>query len=397
MKRVITTVGTSIFDNYFKTKNDIKTLYLNIKDKSYTEEYENYKNQAGKIKDALSNFYRNKKNYSEDISAEIKSINKIKSHLKEELEIYLLASDTINSYLASKILEELLIENDFIVYFNEKFDVIKDLQVEDRDRFVNSGLPNLIQRIENIAVGNIEASDDVSGFTGDGYYSNIIFNISGGYKATIPYITMIAQVNGAELYYIFEDTEELITIPSMPVTLNMGLFDKYSMQFKALEEGIDNYNKWAQNNYEFVQKADACIQVVDNIAMLSPLGQILWKNYMSNHAIFFATEEVLKEIENNRTLLEKVIKFTNKEIRENKTEIKGKGKYQHYVYDDGNNDYRIFYYEKEGNVYIYEVFADEEEETKYLDSDTKSSKDYDPNIYCLIDKVTKEIKYDYFK
>ena len=386
-------VGTSIFENYFKKMQNVKTLYDNIKGKSYTFEYEDYKNQAEKIKNEILKFYKD--NYKDDISAEIKSINKIKAYLKQDLQICLLASDTINSYIASKILEELLIEKGFDTYFNDKLDVIKDLQVEDRDRFINDGLSNLIQRIENIAIGNIIGnvvnSNYVSDLNSEGCYNNVIFNISGGYKATIPYLTMIAQINGSNLYYIFEETEELITIPPMPITINMELFDEFNKEFKMLEKGIDNYNKWKQYNFSFVQKAGSCIQTIDNYALLSPLGEILWRNYKAKHANFFTTEEVLEKIKNNEILIDKVIKCINEETRHSKTEKKGVGKNKYFVYDDGNNDYRIFYFEKEGDLYIYEIFDDEEKQIKYLNDNTKSKKDYNPDIYCSIDKTTKKI------
>lgn len=389
MKKVITTVGTSIFENYFKTMKNIRNLYDNIKDKSFTEDYEAYQGQANKIKDEVLKFY--KTNYTEDISAEIKTINKIKANLKEELEIYLIASDTINSYIAAEILKELL-KQDYKVHFNKKHDVIKDLQVKDKDRFVNEGLPNLIQRIENIAVGNVEESNFVGKFSSDGCYNNVIFNISGGYKATIPHLTMIAQINGSDLYYIFEETEELITIPSVPITINMELFDEYAKQFKELEDGIDNYSKWKEENYVFVQKASSCIQVADNIADLSTLGTILWRNYKTKNVYFFATDEVIRKIESNKILAEKVIKFMNKETRDSKTEKKGVGNSKHFVFDDGNNDYRIIYYEKGEDVYIYKIFDDEEEQVKYLKDPNNKPENYNPNIYCSINRATKELE-----
>ncbi len=73
MIKIITTVGTSLFENYLKEKEDIKTYYKQIKDKNYRE-YEEYFNPIEKIKRAILNFYS--KNRSEDISAEIKSVKK---------------------------------------------------------------------------------------------------------------------------------------------------------------------------------------------------------------------------------------------------------------------------------------------------------------------------------
>lgn len=37
MKKAITMVGTSIFNNYFERMSEISTHYNNIKEKSYTE------------------------------------------------------------------------------------------------------------------------------------------------------------------------------------------------------------------------------------------------------------------------------------------------------------------------------------------------------------------------
>src|SRR5690606_4289984 len=98
------------------------------------------------------------------------------------------------------------------------------------------------------------------------------------------------------------------------------------------------YSKWKEENYVFVQKASSCIQVADNIADLSTLGTILWRNYKTKNVYFFATDEVIRKIESNKILAEKVIKFMNKETRDSKTEKKGVGNSKHFVFDDGNND-----------------------------------------------------------
>ena len=77
MIKVITMVGTSIFNNYLKKKRDIESSYKTIKDRSY-DEYEEYKNQAEGVRRAVVSFYKG--GYTADICAEIKSINKIKTY-----------------------------------------------------------------------------------------------------------------------------------------------------------------------------------------------------------------------------------------------------------------------------------------------------------------------------
>lgn len=226
MKKLITTVGTSLFENYLRQRRDIEDYYERIKEACY-DEYEEYKSYAERIKRSIINYYN--KYLPDEASAEIKSIRKINKDLKDELEIYLIATDTIASFIAATVIKEFLEKEDFKVYFNCEIDVIKGLQVKNRQIFINQGLSNLIRRIENI--------------TG-GYYEEVIFNISGGYKAVIPYLTLMAQINGCEMYYIFEDTEELIEIPPGPVTLKNEVFDSFKEEFIELENGIDNYPKW---------------------------------------------------------------------------------------------------------------------------------------------------------
>lgn len=374
MIKLITTVGASLFDNYLEVKKDIKTYYDNMKDKSYSE-YEDHLNKIETIKKAILGLYKNRR--SMDISAEVKSINKIKGYLKEGVDVYLIATDTIVSCVAADIIKDLLLADGFNVFFEPKIDVIKGLQVKDKGLFINDGLINLIRRIDAISAG---------------YYGNVAFNISGGYKANIPYITIMAQINGCNIYYIFEDTEELISIPAVPINIDTELFERYSREFAELESYVENYSEWEQRHNEFITKASSCIERTGNMACLSPLGLILWENYKSRYIEFFATQNVIRKMESNKALVQKVVKFlTDDEIRENKTEIKGLA-IKHRVYDDGNNDYRIVYGESGDKIYIYEVFDYEPDEIKFLNDPRKSNKieDYEFKPY-KIDKQSLAI------
>lgn len=349
-------MGTSLFDNYRKEKKDIEGYYESIKEVSF-KDCDEYTNCIERIKKSITNYYS--KRLPDDASAEIKSMRKIKRYLKEDIEVYLLATDTIASFVAASTIKEFLEKENFKVYFNPQNDVIKGLQVKDKQIFLNQGLPNLVRRIENI--------------TG-GYYQGAIFNISGGYKAVIPYLTLMAQINGCEMYYVFEDTEELIEIPPGPITLKNEVFDLFNREFMELKAGIDNYAKWEENHYEFVKAARACIEVYDNMAVLSPIGEILLGNYTNRFCVFFATDEVIEKIRRNETLARVVVKFLSVEsIRRSKTQFKGT-KIKHKVYDDGDNDYRIVYDEKDNQIYIYAIFDYEPDEVKFLKDPEQSNK-----------------------
>ncbi|MGB9762948.1 MAG: hypothetical protein ACPLW7_02930, partial [Minisyncoccia bacterium] len=101
MRKVITMVGTSLFENYIDEKEDniFKEAYEDFKDlKVNAENLDHHSEKRENIETALNEtwFRKNKQN----ASAEIKSLIKLKEELKEDFEIHLLYSDTALSRLA---------------------------------------------------------------------------------------------------------------------------------------------------------------------------------------------------------------------------------------------------------------------------------------------------------
>lgn len=271
--KVITMVGTSLFENYLKEKgdNNVRNYLNDIKEKS-SREYDEEEGRINAIKKQINDWV-NKKSEKEEISAEVKSLVKLKEKFKEEFEIYLLCSDTIKSKLAGEILKEVL--NNFPLFKNDRVEfseksIIEDLQVYSADNFLRNGLSNLVERIEEISRG---------------YWEDILINITGGYKVIIPYLTILAQINKVSLYYIFEETNELIHIPSSPLNINFGLFEKYSHILSKIEEGIENINEFKREVPEydvFYSDFKTLLCEIDNGVLFNPLGNIFWRKYKSS-------------------------------------------------------------------------------------------------------------------
>jgi putative CRISPR-associated protein (TIGR02619 family) len=272
MKKVTTMVGTSLFENYLEENSNytnFKNAYNYFKNnKSKAIDLDKESNRKGNIERSLEkNYFKNNQN----ASAEIKSLIKLKEELKEELEIYLLYSETALSRLAAEILYKVFSEyqpydelKDCEVKKPKK---IKGLQVWDRREF-NEGLENLINEIDKIS---------------NGYYDYIIINITGGYKVTIPYLTIFAQVNNCPIYYIFEDTEELIEITPTPMDINWGLLEKYSHLLKKFSEGVydmKNLRKEYSEYDSFYNEFKSLLWIDNDLGELNPLGKIFWKKYI---------------------------------------------------------------------------------------------------------------------
>ncbi len=372
MKKIITMVGTSIFDDYFEHSSDktFKNHFEALKDRQ-SKDYNNEPRKIKYIKEKISRWL--KEVDIKNASAEIKSLIKLKENLQDDFEVYLFSSDTILGRLAGEILKEELEEEreKLLVFEDDKIilNIIEDLQVKDSKKFMN-GMRNLIEKTFEIT---------------SGYWDNTVINITGGYKATIPYLTILAQLNGCPIYYIFEDQDALIEIPSLPLStevINCEDLRNNKDIIAKLQKGIDNEKDYNELIYsDFYRKYGVMVweDWVNNspIAELNPLGKIIWETCKNKLFEFYANSQSKQKINNSQRIQEVISKkFWREEIRNNKTEYKSDG---HQVYDDGDNPIRIFYFLKEGQVYIYNVFDDHEEYERYLNSvpfneDIKSQK-----------------------
>jgi len=358
MKKVITTVGTSIFTNCLKQREDIRPHFDALENASASN-WNSYQNRIEMLRSVVSEWARD----NLQASAELKSTKKIQAYYNEPLDVFLIATDTVLCRLAAEIIRDLLVSagNDFTVFFNPQIDVITGLQVTDKRSLISEGLCRLVDRINQIAGGDLDT---------EGYYRGIVFNITGGFKAVIPYITIMAQINGCEMAYIYEDTDTLITIPKVPIKIDFDLFQELASEINMLRQGIDRYR--SMRNERFIRLEEhGMVEMSGDVAMLSPLGTIFHNRYQNRFFTFYATEEVSTKIETN-TELKRILltKFSNPELRQAKTELKGIN-HKKYIYDDGNNPYRIAYLIINGELYVYRIFDDEQEQQKYLMADER--------------------------
>jgi hypothetical protein len=195
--------------------------------------------------------------------------------------VYFLSSDTILSNLAARIIKEFASEwSELKNYVSIKISVIDKLRVDDRKNFTY-GMVNLIQRIYQIANENWE---------------NVVINISAGYKASIPYLTILAQVNKCDIFYTFENTDALIEIPYIPLSINWSLFEENEEFFFSLDK---EEIKELSNGLFYRDEIKALIERTDDMISLNPLGVTLWERYKVRFSIFYVEKELLSDIKNS--------------------------------------------------------------------------------------------------
>ncbi len=269
--KVLTPVGTSLFSNCMKKHSGLGSKYRrlescgDIPDDWLPPKHKGRDNSRSKVLEwAVDN---------DEASAEITSLLKIQEKLRQPVSAHLIATETIQSRLAAEILKEIFEKSswpDIKVHFG-KDHVITGLQIVNSRRFEKEGMPELILAIETM--------------TG-GYFENAVLNITGGYKATIPYLTIMGQINNMSLYYTFEEPpHELIEIPQAPIGINWGLFEKYRHVISELAEGVeDSWESFSRKNH-LDEDFRACIyedKINENdLIGLNAIGEMFWRRYQN--------------------------------------------------------------------------------------------------------------------
>ncbi|NUV00001.1 hypothetical protein XO12_07825 [Marinitoga sp. 1154] len=300
MKKVITTVGTSLFSNYFDTtKNSdidssLKNHYKMLEDKTYSE-YENNKERSDRIKSKIQQWVNN----NPYASAEISSIHKTKEEFKDEdIEVYLLATDTILSFLSAEIIKEYF-ENNHIkgieVYFNPKYDVILDLQVKEFNKFEN-GKNNLINKISNLMEMFFK---DEKKFEKKMKLlrKNVLFNITGGYKGIIPIMTILAQLYECKIIYKFEESDDLVSIPRIPINFDPILTESLfiDLWFKREDNNHNFKNEDKLKEYGFIDKDNKITALGKLFYKISEFKQAISENVFGYYVEYKVLEYLYNE------------------------------------------------------------------------------------------------------
>lgn len=278
MKKIIMMTGTSLFENYMEDRKDdtnFRNYVEDLRDRD-GKEYDTEKSRTDYLNNKIIEWLKNKTDKT-NASAEIKSLVKLKEELKDDFEIYLLCSDTVLSRLAGEILKEKLSDIQSLSPYHIFRYTIADIQVKSMEQF-KKGMCNLINKIYHIA---------------GSYWANIVINITGGYKATVPYLTILAQVNKCPIYYIFEGVDALIKIPYIPLDINWKVFEENENFFMELErKEIEEI----PSGINYREEVESLIERVDNLISINPLGITLWEKYKERYDIFYISEIVENSI-----------------------------------------------------------------------------------------------------
>lgn len=172
------------------------------------------------------------------VSAELNSLDRIlECHLPldDNSKLHFFVSETVAGALAGRVIAD---------FARERFGtpkttvhIIEGLQVDDGRRFRLHGLSEVIRNTYKILNSNHAHPETF----------RRIINPTGGFKAVIPYMTIIGMLEGnVEMSYIYEHSSDVITLGSLPVR----------MDFEAVEASYD-----ALNEIDFLGRRTECDEV----------------------------------------------------------------------------------------------------------------------------------------
>jgi len=225
-KLILVTVGTSALEKCCDKNKypDVEELAIQLNRKGetsqlYTEVKENV------LKNLKTNTQRNVENRDTDyskLSAELASLlamgkNPGIGKIENDDRIVLLHSDTTDGKLCAEANAEVMRQevkiNDEVkkkIWHVEEPIKIEDLRVDDPENFYN-GLQNLKTKVTSLVKGP---------------QSNY-FNITGGFKGVIPFITVLAwDLLFPKLFYLYEKSEQIVVLSRPNNWPTDSVFDK---------------------------------------------------------------------------------------------------------------------------------------------------------------------------
>lgn len=266
MKYIITTIGTSAIekaeinvDNYRNQSYDYFDNRPEDLKQNVDELYEKYK----KLKDI------DLKNNLQSTSAEIKSLYKL--GVNEDTFNYLICSDTAECRICTEFLKKFIEEK-----FESQSSILKidGLKVDNSQDFQTKGLKNLGKEVLKIL-------DELTHENRINENNPVIFNLTGGYKATIPYLTIFAMLYKIPICYIYEDTDEIIEIPPVPINYDFEFIKNNVETFVEIEANTA-ISRLPQNISNINKKI--YFQQEGNSFTTSYFGDIMWEKYKQQNS-----------------------------------------------------------------------------------------------------------------
>lgn len=220
--KIISFVGTSLFENYQKIHKLKCKDFEVLRDKLAPFDNDWYQDGTRLACDRIEKEVTKKPQFwrkGEDASAEIKSLLKIAKKEPQPVEVQLIATDTVLSVLAATLIKKWFAmkegnTNISQVHFELPKDPL-DSQRNSRHIIKQLNFRKTHGKEDNYKMGfqNLDwlLAQETAATKKTG--QQLIFNITAGYKAVIPMMTLLAYTKNIPLKYMYDDLHPSAEIP----------------------------------------------------------------------------------------------------------------------------------------------------------------------------------------
>lgn len=137
--------------------------------------------------------------------------------------VHLCVSDTPEGTLAARVIEHVLDAEGW----NVSLSVVPELGLAAgvTEAAAARGLRNLASTVARAILEG-------------GTPANVAVDVTGGFKGQTAIATVAAQMLGATVLYRYEEAKHLVRIPTLPVTLDLSIFDRWADDLEALDGAV---------------------------------------------------------------------------------------------------------------------------------------------------------------
>jgi len=182
--------------------------------------------------------------------------------LEKNDKVILLSTDTIYGKLSAEIVKWYLAENSLCDEQSISIEVVDGLQAKDGQRFRKTGLLNLFNLLTRFE------------------HNNVIFNVTGGFKSVVPYLSLMGMLFNKPVQYIHEDSNDVISLINIPLLIDENIIFQVENKLRRIEnESSISKEEWMKGLDYYDKRFESLIEEQGKEITLSGIGLIFWEKF----------------------------------------------------------------------------------------------------------------------
>jgi len=200
---------------------------------------------------------------------------------KDREKCYLLPSNTPKAICCAEVIKKYIFGINALNHVYEVTEIrsIKGLDPLDGKAFRTRGVSNMLDAIHEI----IECEKKTS--------ETIYINVTGGFKGTVPYATLMGILHARDnvvINYLFEDSQEVIPIPSYPIGLDFEHWHRNAIRFKMYSQ---------ENKEVFLHKLSPQMQeLAKDTSALKTILENQYEDQIKTDPLQFYSREIVEKL-----------------------------------------------------------------------------------------------------